>query len=840
MTRKNTMISAGLCLAGLVAFAGAQDAAPSFADTALEQYNGVFYRVEKTLIDGVETITYFDATGQGYTPSELRAHVARQEPRVMTPALQNALLATWPDDLVEVTIMLRSQPAGPISRAAWAAAAPQLDALGEEIRAITRRSLPTAAMTPAEERDYVPMPLSAADFAARRALAELRDELVRQVRGNIAQQITAAVEPDQDALAATIAQLGGEVTMRAGVMNFMGARLPASHVPALARHWLVARLDLNHPGEPELDNHRHSLGLETGFWQAGITGGVHDVGVLDTGVQQNHPALRDHRFLSNMGVNDTGTHGTGMAGILASRDATYRGMAYGCDTIVVALAGDINTSMPGMHYIAGTGEPENVNYSFGNGTATDGDYMPTDQFFDGVISTFGFMVSKSTGNGGYSASSPTITHPAPAYNLMASANMNDANTIRRTDDRIDTSSSVGPTLAGRKKPDITAPGTNSMSCTPSGGFANIGGTSSASPHTGGGIVLLWDMGVTNVMAGKAILLNTSDAITDNGTSGTGDDQFVEGSLWNRRYGWGYLNLGQAYLHGLDVFIDSVPDEPENADYRLYVGQLFPKEKVTLVWQRHVAYNGATFPTQIEGFSDLDLTAYAEADNTQLGQSWSRIDNVEQFHVEQAARTVLKVEAFGSFDPDIPTEQFALATQENFVAASGPAFGVEWVLPTCVAAGGQFQITARVTNAGDLAAHGVAAELTGATVVGGPNPAPLGTLAAGQTADAVWTVQAAGGFGTYPLSAAVTSRSYDEDFAGTGQSRYRVRLGPPGDLNCDAHVDFGDINPFVQALTNPAGYELAFPACSLCNADINLDGHVDFGDINPFVRLLTGP
>lgn len=62
----------------------------------------------------------------------------------------------------------------------------------------------------------------------------------------------------------------------------------------------------------------------------------------------------------------------------------------------------------------------------------------------------------------------------------------------------------------------------------------------------------------------------------------------------------------------------------------------------------------------------------------------------------------------------------------------------------------------------------------------------------------------------------------------------------GDLNCDGNVDFGDINPFVLALTNPTGYQVAFPSCNIMNADINQDGRVDFGDINPFIRLLTSP
>jgi hypothetical protein len=59
------------------------------------------------------------------------------------------------------------------------------------------------------------------------------------------------------------------------------------------------------------------------------------------------------------------------------------------------------------------------------------------------------------------------------------------------------------------------------------------------------------------------------------------------------------------------------------------------------------------------------------------------------------------------------------------------------------------------------------------------------------------------------------------------------------LNCDGAIDFGDINPFVLALTDPSQYQQAYPDCDFMNADINEDGSVDFGDINPFVALLAG-
>jgi len=61
----------------------------------------------------------------------------------------------------------------------------------------------------------------------------------------------------------------------------------------------------------------------------------------------------------------------------------------------------------------------------------------------------------------------------------------------------------------------------------------------------------------------------------------------------------------------------------------------------------------------------------------------------------------------------------------------------------------------------------------------------------------------------------------------------------GDMNCDGVVDFGDINPFVLALTNPIEYGVMYPSCDIMHGDINDDGNVDFGDINLFVQLLTG-
>jgi hypothetical protein len=62
---------------------------------------------------------------------------------------------------------------------------------------------------------------------------------------------------------------------------------------------------------------------------------------------------------------------------------------------------------------------------------------------------------------------------------------------------------------------------------------------------------------------------------------------------------------------------------------------------------------------------------------------------------------------------------------------------------------------------------------------------------------------------------------------------------PADMNCDNAVNFADINPFVLALSDPAGYAAAYPNCDRRLADCNRDGTVNFADINPFVALLSG-
>ncbi|MGE0002689.1 MAG: S8 family serine peptidase, partial [Fimbriimonadaceae bacterium] len=576
--------------------------------------------------------------------------------------------------------------------------------------------------------------------AYARRLERLRDEMVNEA----VLLATANSVFDFAHVKSVFAQLGGSVHGSAIAMSTVFGSLPADSVRRLAKDPRISLIALDMPGSPELDVSVPTINASA-FWSAGVTGGPHDAGILDTGVTQSHPAFAGKRFESNMGTGDTGSHGTAVCGMTCSVNATYRGVAHGVDTISMARAGNDATSMSGMNFLMTgvTERAENVNYSFGNGTANGTDYASIDQFFDGVADTFGVMVSKSTGNGGFSSGAPTITHPAPAYNIMAVAAIDDLNTVSRADDRIASYSSTGPTLSGRKKPDVAAPGSNINSALTNGTFGGTGsGTSYAAPHVGGSIILLAAAGTPSRLAGKAVLINTAQAMDSKNTSSTGDDVLVSGSFWDRRYGWGYTDLAVAQLHASDVFERDMPAPPNGGrSFKLFKGSMNANDKATLTWNRHVAFNGSSYPTIVRSLSNLDLNAYRTSDGGTQATSASTIDNVEQLSVTAAGAYAIKVLTTGSFDPAVPSERFAIATEEGFTEATGPIMVASWQTGIALSAFAPFEVRATVRNNGDLPAFGITAEFKGFwDIVSGTNPQSLGVLNPGESRDAVWIVK----------------------------------------------------------------------------------------------------
>lgn len=677
-----------------------------------------------------------------------------------------------------VIIIFGEQPQRKIARALNEKYEPQIDALAARVRGIYDKYLPRDNQDTEDKEIEHSKKLSQyvtdADKKEIRALNEEREKLMRELRQQIARESAASVAEVQKVYAGRISSLGAKIQENYATLNAISAEIPVAALKEIASLSGVAEIVYNNPGKAELSNQVQSLGADT-WWASGFDGGVWDVGVLDEGVLETHDALKSHTFYENYATN--GNHGTGVACMYASTNATHKGLAFGLNAILVDNAGDDATTMAGADWMlrfAGD-DPEVINYSWGNGDATGSDWHSLSRFVDGVVFDYATNWAKSAGNQG--AGTNTMTIPANNYNGLTVTNMYDNNTITRTDDVIWNTSSRGPTVDGRKKPDLSAPGHETMTCNNSGGYSNLGGTSSAAPKVGAASLLLMDGGNWDPRAIKAVLINTADSWEDNNTDTSADDGAKTGKEWNKTYGWGYLDLWHAHFHRNDYFSSSVKPKGQTGSFKLYKGQMYNGDKATLVWEREVDYNNAATPTSYRSLSDLDLKLYAETTNTQLDSDTTVKDNVHQVAASASQAAVVKVYAYSSSFDGAATEPYTLATEENFALATGPVFTNTITAPASVYRGFNFTYTVAVKNTGDLDAHSVNVSINlpaGFVLASGTATQNVGSIADGGTKTVSWTVTAPNYVTTASIGMTAKSVSYGETFSATAAKSISVK------------------------------------------------------------------
>lgn len=320
------------------------------------------------------------------------------------------------------------------------------------------------------------------------------------------------------------------------------------------------------------------------LWELGFTGQGRLAMGHDTGVYPNHPAL-NHKWRGRPGTgvpinhawwepgggtpsqtSDCDGHGSHTVGTMVGRSLTTP------DTIGVAIdaewiaAKTICSSPHTSNSVAAfqwainpDGNPNTINdmpdaisCSWYDPNVTDecnGIYKTT---LDAVEAA-GIAVVFSAGNSGPNAS--TITKPkninTDEVNVFATAAIDGALYQGGNMNPIASFSSRGPSACGGTgslliKPEISAPGVSVRSSGSSTGYTSLSGTSMASPHVGGAIVLLKSAFPT--LTGKQIKMALYNTCKDLGTAGE-----------DNTYGKGLIDVYAAFMSLGEP--DTIPPAP---------------------------------------------------------------------------------------------------------------------------------------------------------------------------------------------------------------------------------------------------------------------------------------
>jgi subtilisin family serine protease len=147
----------------------------------------------------------------------------------------------------------------------------------------------------------------------------------------------------------------------------------------------------------------------------------------------------------------------------------------------------------------------------------------------------GIFVVVSTGNDGPNCS--TVNAPLSLYDSVFSVGAIDPS------GNVADFSSRGPVTAdgsGRMKPDIAAPGVDIFSALPGGTYGPSSGTSMAGPHVTGAVALLWSADpslIGDIDRTEQILIETAKPYTGNTSTGCFD-----GNVPNAAYGHGIVDV----------------------------------------------------------------------------------------------------------------------------------------------------------------------------------------------------------------------------------------------------------------------------------------------------------
>jgi subtilisin family serine protease len=279
----------------------------------------------------------------------------------------------------------------------------------------------------------------------------------------------------------------------APAVNAAQASTPAA---AVKKIWLDRRI------KPVLDYSVPQIGAPAA-WNLGYEGTGVRVAVVDSGIDGTHPDLAGkvvaERNFTTEDIADVDGHGTHVASTIAGTGAAsggrYRGVAPRAELIsakVCEISGCATSAViEGMEWAVMEAGARIVNISLGG--PDEPGLNPMEEAINQLTENYGALFVVAAGNAG--PGWRTLGTPGAADAALAVGAVNDA-------DAVASFSSRGPRWDSAVKPEITAPGVNIIAARPANVYpgppvgefyAELSGTSMATPHVAGAAALLAEL-----------------------------------------------------------------------------------------------------------------------------------------------------------------------------------------------------------------------------------------------------------------------------------------------------------------------------------------------------------
>lgn len=259
---------------------------------------------------------------------------------------------------------------------------------------------------------------------------------------------------------------------------------------------LEKRIDINaiyisRTYQPELNSAAYTEKADA-VWNAEVTGsGIKIALVEDDGIEFANPYLADGIYYNAVNKN-IGSHATAVAGVVASTNSTYKGIAYGAPALLSANSQNYSDSS----IIAATEWALNnganiLSNSWGVDTGLQMGSM--DRYLDHLVWTHYKTVVKSAGNAG--TTNGNVTSPGLGYNMITVGAFDDMDDSPWSNDVNASYSSYRNPISphnDREKPEVVAVGSRVWSTNTSSPWISFAGngTSFAAPAVSGEAALL--------------------------------------------------------------------------------------------------------------------------------------------------------------------------------------------------------------------------------------------------------------------------------------------------------------------------------------------------------------